>query len=936
MAKSRAADRKLRNQWRLLRAAQDTVIREQEGEAFLRRVQELRELARNMRRRFASRDESRLRRILRGATLDELVAMARAFTVSFWLLNVCEERSDARIRTEASAGSLASLFKRLERRSVQREVVEAAIKQLRATIVLTAHPTEAMRWSVRENLIRIDAELALYELAGTGAAGAAKKHAAQERILAEITLLWQTTAVRHRAPEPLDEVRHAIHTLESVLAEAIPIVGEKLGDCFAAVYGELPHHYTRSIRVSSWIGGDRDGNPFVTAEVTFEALRLYRLAMLRYYRRALLPLIERMTISDARAPVSRALRKSLERDLAQLPALHERIANRSPAEVYRQKLNAIALRLEQSLEEADAREAPGWRGGYADSDAFNEDVELIRESLRAHGGERLADGLLRKLSDQIDVFGLRFVTLDIRQNQAKHAAARRELICPAAGPLETLALADQRAFLEELALAEDLSVPSSGLSEDTLEVLDTLRCVDAAPRRFGRNVVRDIVISDTENAVPVLELLILARFAGLVTRTPATRGRPAKINSPIDIVPLFESVGSLRAARQVMSRLYESPAYREQLEARGMRQQVMIGYSDSVKDGGYLAACAALDQVQRDLATQAAEFGVELEFFHGRGGTVARGGGPTHRAILAQPPGTVNGRIKLTEQGEVIGSKYGSVDSAAYHLEQILSASLEASLPEHSLSDYRPVPEGWRQIMLDLADRSRKKYRALVYETPNFIDAFHALTPIDEISAMQIGSRPARRSAGRSVGQLRAIPWIFAWNQTRLLLPSWYGAGSAFEGFAASDPKGRQHALGRLRTLYKRWLFFRTVIDNLSQVLAKTDLHIAANYASLGEAVEGALDVFHDVEREYQRTARAVRDISGERKLLAGDPDLREALDQRAPFLDPLSYLQVELLERKRTGRQPKAQQGRVSADRIDRALQLTIGGIAAGLRNTG
>ena len=385
-----------------------------------------------------------------------------------------------------------------------------------------------------------------------------------------------------------------------------------------------------------------------------------------------------------------------------------------------------------------------------------------------------------------------------------------------------------------------------------------------------------------------------------------------------------------------MGRLYDSPAYREQLMARGNRQQVMIGYSDSVKDGGYIAACAALDLVQRELSEQAQERGIGLEFFHGRGGTIARGGGPTHRAILAQPPGTVNGRIKLTEQGEVISSKYGSVDSALYHLEQILSATLEASLPAGSLGDPKPVSDAWRATLSDLADRSRAKYRELVYDTPAFLDAFAALTPIDEISGMQIGSRPARRTASRHVGQLRAIPWIFSWNQNRLLLPSWYGAGSAFEDYVAADPKGRAQGLKRLQTMYKRWLFFKTVIDNLSQVLAKADLHIAENYAALAAGVPGASEIYHDIEKEFSRTLRAVRDVSGERKLLAGDPELRQALDHRAPFLDPLSYLQVELLARKRTGRQAKAEKGEVAKARLDRAIQLTINWIAAGLRNTG
>jgi phosphoenolpyruvate carboxylase len=380
-----------------------------------------------------------------------------------------------------------------------------------------------------------------------------------------------------------------------------------------------------------------------------------------------------------------------------------------------------------------------------------------------------------------------------------------------------------------------------------------------------------------------------------------------------------------------MQRLYSSPIYRKQLKARGMRQQIMLGYSDSMKDGGYLAACAALEEVQGRLAAQAREAGVRLEFFHGRGGTIARGGGPTHRAILAQPPGTVSGRIKLTEQGEVIASKYGTLSSATYHLEQILAATLEASLASARPDSGKPPPKAWRDALRDLAEGSRATYRELVYEMPEFVDVFYAMTPVREISELNLGSRPAKRSDTRAISKLRAIPWTFSWNQARILLPSWYGAGSGFSRFCEDHPGGRDKALSRLRTMYRRWPYFRGVIDNLEQVLAKTDLHIAARYAELAREVPGASEVFLRIEKEFQRTLRAVRDVSGERVLLSRDPVLRESLDRRAPYLDMLSYLQVELLERKKAPPRTKNER-----DQLDRAIHLTINGIAAGLRNTG
>jgi phosphoenolpyruvate carboxylase len=357
----------------------------------------------------------------------------------------------------------------------------------------------------------------------------------------------------------------------------------------------------------------------------------------------------------------------------------------------------------------------------------------------------------------------------------------------------------------------------------------------------------------------------------------------------------------------------------------------MLGYSDSMKDGGYLAACAALEEVQGSLAAQAHEAGIRLEFFHGRGGTIARGGGPTHRAILAQPPGTVSGRIKLTEQGEVIASKYGTLSSATYHLEQILAATLEASLASVRPDAGKPPLQAWRDALLELAEGSRETYRELVYDMPEFVNVFYAMTPVQEISELNLGSRPAKRSDTRAIQKLRAIPWTFSWNQARILLPSWYGAGSGFSKYCEGYPGGRDKALSRLRVMYRRWPYFRSVIDNLEQVLAKTDLHIGARYAELAREIPGASEVFLRIEKEFQRTLRAVRDVSGERVLLARDPQLSESLDRRAPYLDMLSYLQVELLERKKTPPRTKAER-----EQLDRAVHLTINGIAAGLRNTG
>ncbi len=924
---------------RFLQHAHDIVIREQEGASFAASIDGIRELAAGLRSRYASADERKLIGRLGGMKVSELLQVARAFTLLFWLMNLAEERHAERSRSKSDQGSFRALFRRLVRAGLSDREVAEKIKELRATIVLTAHPTEALRWSLRESLDRVDLLLDRRETV-TGA----EVEKVEEEIFSEITGLWLSTTLRTRKPTPLDEVRYAIHVLGQVLVFAVPEVTSRMMSAFRESFPETSNSdlvtveraASRSLRIGSWMGGDRDGNPFVTTDITRQALRSYRLTILDHYLGRIQPLVERFTISNRRTKTSPALEASIETDLSELPELRSRVEGRNSSERYRIKLNAIAVRLEvtiASVRSVDLLDDTESDGCYADVGALRTDLELIRDSLIDNGAGRMVDGALANMLSELDVFGFDFVSLDIRQNQSKHRQAMAELICPVAGPLEELSLSEQRTFLDNVILARDvILIPTSGLSNDAQEVIDTLRFIASLPVPPEGRSTRDLVISDTENAVPVLELLALCRQVGLVRMQ--TSGDSRVLESDVNIVPLFESIESLQGAVVSMDRLYRGDAYRRQLEARGMRQQVMLGYSDSMKDGGYLAACAALEHVQRELAVQAEIEGVRLEFFHGRGGTIARGGGPAHRAILAQPTGTVKGRIKLTEQGEVIASKYGTQSSAAYHLELLLAATLEASIAGGGEAMAKEPPAVWRETLATLAGASRDAYRALVYETDGFVDTFYAMTPIEEISTLNLGSRPAKRSDTRAIKNLRAIPWTFSWNQARILLPSWFGAGSGFAAYCQNHPGGRDKALQRLRAMYRRWPYFRTVIDNLEQVLAKTDLHIGARYAEIAKETPGSSEIFSRIEKEFQRTLRAVRDVSGERVLLARDPELRAAIEFRTPYLDVLSYLQVELLDRKRTGRglDPASE----DSERVERAIQLTINGIAAGLRNTG
>ena len=905
-----AQERRFERERQRLAGALKSMLQEQRGADFLQRFRDVGRLTSGLRSRFQRQEQIRLRRRLASTAVPELVEIARALTLSFWLLNLCEERNLIRSHAAGERGRLATLFEHLRRRGVPKRLVEAALRDLRVTIVLTAHPTEAVRWSIHESLERIGALLD-----APGGDG-------DDDLLRELTALWQTEILRHRAPEPLDEVRHVAHTMEHVLAPSMVAVLERLAAAFANAYGEDGPAGLKPLQLASWVGGDRDGNPFVTADVTRSALTLYRQAILERYLAEVPHLIRELAISAQRVAVTRALRTSLKSDLAALPLVNQRVKGRNPKEVYRLKLNAIAVRLELSKAEAQAGERAGARGGYRAAEQLLAELHLIEESLIRGGGQRLAAGRLRRLGEMVEIFGLQLAVLDVRQHRGRHREARKELIVPAEGPIESLPLDRQQVFLESLILSDALPAPA--LSADAAEVVATLRGVREAQERFGPNCVQDLVISDTGSEIPVLELLLLARHAGLVTLR-----ENGGLTSYVNLVPLFESIDALESAACSMERLYGSQAYRAHLASRGMRQQIMLGYSDSVKGGGYLAASFCLYRAQRELAAQGQRHGIHIEFFHGRGGTVARGGGPAHQAILAQPVGSVMGRIKLTEQGEVISHKYDSVPSAIYHLEQTLSAALEASLPLGALPGRGPVPAVWEEIMAELSELSRTEYRSLVYDAPSFVEAFYAMTPIEEISELRIGSRPAKRAASRRVEDLRAIPWTFAWNQSRVLLPAWYGAGTALGTMLRGSRTRRADMLGKLRRMYRRWPFFRSVIDNLQQVLAKTDLEIAALYAALATTQEAA-EVLKRIRREYARTVRAVLAIAARSYLLAGHDELAKSLALRGPDLDALGYIQVELLKRKRRGSAPR------ESPALTQAIQLTINGVAAGLRNTG
>jgi phosphoenolpyruvate carboxylase len=908
----------LRAQINLLGGLLGETIREQEGDARFDLVEEVRALAKAHR---AGDEEAgaALAARLEALPLDDARSVVQAFASYFGVVNLAEEAERVRVlrhrAAEAAEGgtaveeSLADAWQRLKDAGVAAEAAQALLDRLCVLPVFTAHPTEAQRRTTRTKLRRIAVALrTLDQRRLTPDEEAALMAALRE----EIVSLWQTEATRTRKPSVLDEVRGGLYFFEATLFALVPRLYDAMTRALATAYPEATFRVPTFLRFGSWIGGDRDGNPFVTPAVTEAALREHKALVLRLYRGVLDGLRGHFSMGP-RVGLTDALRERLDGYRACFPDLAARLEERYPDQPYRQFLPFLFRRLEHTL----AANAQHWHtrdeppaDAYPDADAFAADLRLLQQSLRSHRGERLADGALADLVRQVDVFGFHLAALDLRQHADRHRAALAEVFArygtPGFAEMDEAARTD--ALVRELENGRPFTPLALDFSEDTNQTLDLFRLVRRAHARVGTAAIDACVISMTTGASDVLSVLLLARDAGVA--------------DALDVVPLFETVADLHAAPAILDALFSLPVYRRHLEARGRRQQVMIGYSDSNKDGGYLTANYELHRAQQAIADVCARHGVALMLFHGRGGSVGRGGGPTNRAILAQPPASVAGRFKLTEQGEVIASRYDDPEIAQRYLEQVLHAVLLTTGAPDAPPEEAP---GWAEVMAALSAEAERAYRALVYGTPELLDYFHTATPIDEIGGLNIGSRPARRGAGGGIETLRAIPWVFAWTQSRVALPGWYGLGTALEAWAGAD-EARWDTLAEMA---RRWAFFRTVLDNAQMSMRKADLAIAALYAGLADD-ETRAAVFPRLRDEFARTERAILRLTGQQDLLNGEPWLQEAIRLRNPYIDPMNHVQVALLRRLRAA--PDADE----AAELRATVLLSVNGIAGGLRNTG
>lgn len=917
-------DQPLREDIRLLGRLLGDTVREQEGGEAFTAVETIRQIAVRFARdqEPAARDE--LAAILNGLPRDTMLSVVRAFTYFLHFANIAEDQHHIRRRrtheiagSEAREGSLAYALERLAEAGVGGEALAEALGHALVSPVLTAHPTEVSRKSILHCQREVARLLDTRDRVAMTPEEAADNDAA---LRAAVLTLWRTRMLRPNRLAVVDEVKNGISYYDDTFFAELPRLYCQFEDQLKSRFPQQSWDLPNFFRIGSWIGGDRDGNPFVTADILKEALRLQSSAALDFYLDEIHALGADLPLSQMLLPVS-----------AELAALADRSPDRSPHradEAYRRALTGIYARLAATSESLDRhpplRHAVAESAPYDSSAALVADLQVLAASLAAHGAGLLARGRLRRLIRAVQVFGFHLAPIDLRQNSDVHERSVAELLALAGRlpSVEAYSALDEAARIallaEEIASPRPLYSPYLAYSEETAGELAIFFAARELKARYGDAALPNCIISKTDGASDLLEVALLAKEAGLLI--PGAQPRLA-----VNIIPLFETIDDLRRSAPVMASLFALPVYRALVAARGEEQEVMLGYSDSNKDGGFLTSGWELYKAEIDLTRVFAAAGVRLRLFHGRGGSVGRGGGPSYQAILAQPAGAVSGQIRITEQGEVIASKYANPEVGRRNLEILAAATLEATLTDH---ENRVEPARPYHAVLDrLSQLAFAAYRGLVYETPGFTTYFRESTPVSEIANLNIGSRPASRKKSEAIEDLRAIPWVFSWAQCRLMLPGWYGFGSAVEAWLGEHPEGREAGLATLRKMYRNWPFFRTLLSNMDMVLAKSDIAIASRYAELVTDAELRAAIFGRIKAEWERTRALLLAIEEQAELLADNPLLKRSIRNRFPYMDPLNHLQVELLHRHRAGE---------TDERIRRGIHLTINGVAAGLRNSG
>jgi phosphoenolpyruvate carboxylase len=879
-------------------------------------------------------------------SLDQAEALANAFSLYFQLVNLCEEREQVRrLRNAQKAarpeeGSPDATIDWLLERDWSTDRIEELLRRLRITPVLTAHPTEARRRTMLTALRRC---YRLLEQLDDPRLGPTDDAEIRRKLREEISLLWRTASVRKTPPTPIDEVRTALAFFDETLFRAVPRVyrafdramdraivagrGGRRGGVASdtGLSGTRPPRVSAFLRWGSWIGGDRDGNPTVTAELTRQVPRIHADHVMRGYEAVAMRLVSTLSIQISREAIHPELENRLARDAEEMPDTMRDLVRRFPDEPYRRRMGAIAERLRRTRWYL-TEEAGPVAGRYETTEQLVEELAEVQACLVQDDLPRVAYGEVQDLRWQVETFGFHLASLEIRQHADVHTEALNALV-------------HSRGMTSPDLTRELIPGVSPG------EVLATFRAVAAIQRRFGEEICHRYVVSFTRSADDVMAVLQLAEMAaGGIVPTVATGGF-VRGQANFDVVPLFESADALDKCGEILEELLSNADYRRHLETRGNRQEVMLGYSDSNKESGFLAAVWMLYRAQSRLAEVARRYGIELTLFHGRGGAIGRGGGPTNRAILAQAPRSIDGRFKMTEQGETVAANYSNLAVAEHHLGLVASATVIASTHEHD-DCVAEVDGRGKAVMDELAGHARDAYRSLVYGEVAFPEFFQAVTPVAELSAMAMGSRPARRGSvepprrmaqqvwvvdasqpAPGIESLRAIPWVFAWSQARIGLPAWYGLGSALRAYRRAH--GGKSA-EKLEALYRDWPVFSSALDNAELILYRSEPQIASLYAALCTTPAGH-KLWRRILAEYELSIEELGRLSGHAELLDNDPIAKRSIRLRRPYVDPLSHLQIRFLERLRS-----LPAGTPDRDRVATLVQLTVNGVAAGLQNTG
>ncbi len=904
----------LRDDVRFLGTLLGDTIREQAGVDTFALVERIRQTSLRFRREQEHEARADLEALLAALPHEECLVSVHAFTLFAQLSNIAEDLDQNRLAHERrlagaapAAGSLDGALARLRAAGIDAAVVRGFLGKTVCVPVLTAHPTEVQRKSILERQREI---ATLLRARGNVARTAAESSVNEEAIRRAILTVWQTRLVRPVRISVIDEIENGLDFHRRTFLAELPRLYAELEDALGDGTNDAPP-LPVFLRIGSWIGSDRDGNPFVTAATMRHAAEQQSALIVAYYLDETHELGAELSLCAEQFHVG-----------ADLAALADRSGDTAPQradEPFRRALIGIYARLAATaarLGHAVARPALGPAAEpYAIPHDFVRDLDVLDRALVAAGSRRIARGRLRTLRYAARLFGFHLATLDLRQHSGVHEQVVGELLARAGVEPDYAARSEgerRRILLAEIGSPRPLHSPHLDYAPLVRSEMEIFTTAASLQRRFGVDVCGSSIVSKTASVSDLLEVALLAKEVGVLKGGAVS----------LDVVPLFETIDDLRGAATIMDELLALPGYRSLLASRSGVQEVMLGYSDSNKDGGFLTSSFELHKAATALARVAAKHGVRMRFFHGRGGTVGRGGGSTHEAILAQPVGSVGGQIRVTEQGEVIASKYSDPEVGRRNLATLAAATLEASL--------LPPPETPGASSADLAIMERlsadacRAYRALVYETPGFLRYFRAATPIGEISELNIGSRPTARTASDRVEDLRAIPWVFGWAQSRALIPGWYGFGSAVTAYLHDEDEA---GLDVLRRMYREWPFFRAMLGNMAMVLAKTDIAIAARYAALVPDVALRNAVFPCIDAEFRRTSQAFLAVTGQRTFLENAPELARSIRDRLPYLDPLNHLQIELLHRHRSG---------VADPNVKRALHMTINGIAAGLRNSG